>query len=181
MELAANSAIKELHSLYLPPTRRIEIARLYNVESWLKPAFRVLIDVQLTSLEAEQVRQMGFGLYEILARGKERLELYRRSIAFVAPDMSFDEDDLDWGGCTRHQQCISAWKAYWWRHMARDLLHPDTPLALSDVHETLSKATVTGLADNCKAAILHKIDFDGTRRILERVVSLACSHIGSLG
>lgn len=181
MEFAANSAIKELQSLYLPPTRRIEIARLYNIESWLKPAFRVLLDDKLTSLEPEQVRQIGFGLYEILSRGKERLELYRRAIAFVAPEMNFEDDDLDWGGCTRHQQCISAWKAYWWRHMARDLLHPDTPLALGDVHDTLSKATITGLADNCKAAVLHKIDFDGSRRILDRIVLLAWSHIESLG
>lgn len=67
MELAANSAIKELHALYLPVTRLIEIARLYNVESWLKPAFRVLLELQLTSLDAEEVQQIGFGLYVILA------------------------------------------------------------------------------------------------------------------
>jgi hypothetical protein len=71
MKIAANSAIKELHGLYLPLTHHIEIARLYNVESWLKPAFRVLLKLQLTDLGAEEVHQIGFALYEILTRGKE--------------------------------------------------------------------------------------------------------------
>lgn len=109
------------------------------------------------------------------------MDLYRRSIAFVAPELAFDNNDQDWGGCTSHQQCSSAWKAYWWRHIARDLLHPDTPLPISDVSKTLSGASIPGLANNCKAAILRKIEFDGVGRILDRIVSLACSHIESLG
>jgi hypothetical protein len=124
MDTAADSAIEAVRSLYLPPTRRLELARLYHVDEFVKPAFNLLFGAPLRDLSAIHIQQLGFRLYELLALGNESLHNYHLSIAFQAPDLDF-EDDISWKGCASHKQCKNSWLAFWWHHAARWILHPE--------------------------------------------------------
>ena len=101
MDTAADSAIEALRSLYLPPTRRLELARLYHVDEFVKPAFNLLLGAPLRDLSAIHIQQLGFRLYELLTLGNESLHNYHLLIAFQAPDLDF-EDNISWKGCTSH-------------------------------------------------------------------------------
>ena len=121
MDTAADSAIKALCSLYLPLTHRLELARLYHVDEFVKPAFNLLLGALLRDLSAIHIQQLGFWLYEL---GNESLYNYHLSIAFQAPDLDF-KDDISWKGCASHNRCKDSWLAFWWRHATRWILHPE--------------------------------------------------------
>jgi hypothetical protein len=186
MDTAADSAIEALRSLYLPPTRRLELARLYSVDEFVKPAFDVLLGAPLKDLSNLHVQQLGFRFYELLSLGNESLHNYHLSIAFQAPALDF-ANDTSWTGCANHTRCKNAWMAFWWRHAARWILHPEPdpedvqspyyltsgPVDLEKMKAKVKAAEISGLADHCKQAVLRKIGFERREQILDRIVALA--------
>lgn len=95
------SRIEALCSLYPPPTHQLELAWLYNVDDFVKPAFNVLLGAPLKDLSNIHVQQLGLWLYELLSLGNESLDSYHLSIMFQAPALDF-ENDTSWTGCTNH-------------------------------------------------------------------------------
>jgi hypothetical protein len=104
MENGAESAIEALRTLYLPPTRHLELARLYHIEAWVDSVFNLLLGEPLKELSDTEQEQLGYDLYKILALANESLHHYHLSIAYQAPDLKFD-DDISWEDCSKHAQC----------------------------------------------------------------------------
>lgn len=184
MENAASSAIQALETLYLSPTRQLELARLYRIEEWVRRALDRMLNRQLTYITAVERQQLGFELYAIIAMAKESLERWYRSIAFQAPGLDFDEEmDMEWGGCSSHAVCKKVWQSYWWRHMARYILDPepeDLFIDLEKIKDKLRAAEIEGLAPNCKNTALGKLTFTKRAQILDRATELAVGYIKDL-
>ncbi|KAJ7016806.1 hypothetical protein C8F04DRAFT_1280573 [Mycena alexandri] len=78
-------AIDNLESMYLPPSRRLELARMFSIFHWVEPAVTEIFSGKLSALSVEDIGRVDIKVYSILVKGMERLEIEMRRTANVAP------------------------------------------------------------------------------------------------
>ncbi|KAG6819027.1 hypothetical protein H0H93_016121 [Arthromyces matolae] len=178
MKLVASYAVKEFDRIVLSYPRRLELAQRFSIVAWADLAIRSLLDDSLKTIaqDSQAQGQIGFVLYSIIARARESLHSLRIATAFSPPELNFPDDD-QWQQCFKHEVCKVAWEGFWWKHFARAFLHPDTPMPFEEVKGWIEQQNVPGLANECKSAVLRKMEFSAYYGIINKAVSLAKEHI----
>ncbi|KAG2138191.1 hypothetical protein BD769DRAFT_1663768 [Suillus cothurnatus] len=156
-------AIDGLEKLTLHPTRQLELARLYSIPQWIAPAIQEIMPLSLASTTDTEAAQMGFKVYTIIAWAKEVMD------------------------CSSHlhSQCKEAWSGFWWKKVARAILHPMNPLPLTQILQLVIKAPLpNGMNIACKQAMVDAmIELEGLEveeRIIEGVIRAVTLYFNSL-
>ncbi|KAG1893888.1 uncharacterized protein F5891DRAFT_1195803 [Suillus fuscotomentosus] len=176
-------AIDGLENLTLHPTRRLELARLYSIPQWIAPAIREIMTSSLTNTTDNEATQMGFKVYTIIARAKEVMERERRALAAYPPSLLVSASF----SCSArsHSQCKEAWSGFWWKKVARAILHPKNPLPLTQTLQLILEAPLpNGMNAACRQAMVDAmIELDGLEveeRIIEGVIRAVTLYFSSL-
>ncbi|KAJ7291323.1 hypothetical protein C8J57DRAFT_1491817 [Mycena rebaudengoi] len=176
IEVGKKYAKTHLEDLYLPPSRRIELARQYSIHEWVKGAVEEIFQKKLADLSDLDIARIGVKAYSILAKGMERMEVEMRRTANVEPPMT---NDPDWA-CTKHTVCITTWKRLWWDKIGRRLLHPDSPIKTAGILEEVKKLAHKDLNEKCRMDMVkdteHAIVFVDERVVAGVVASIVAYH-----
>jgi hypothetical protein len=84
-------ALFYIDELDLHPTRLLELSRMYSIDKWVRPAIQRLMRMDLSSLSEEHVNRVGFKVYTILAKPKERMEYARKLVSAYPPPINMVE------------------------------------------------------------------------------------------
>ncbi|KAG1722058.1 hypothetical protein EDB19DRAFT_1916925 [Suillus lakei] len=176
-------AIDGLENLTLQPTRRLELARLYSIPQWIAPAIHEIIPMSLVNTTNTEAAQMGFKVYTIIAWAKEVIERERRALAAYPPSLLVSPSF----SCSArsHSRCKEAWSGFWWKKVARAILHPTNPLPLTQTLQLIIEAPLPdGMNVACRQAMIDAmIELDGLEveeRIIEGVIRAVTLYFSSL-
>lgn len=178
-------AIHHLEQLGLPAPRKLELARRFQLVTWIKPAVQSLLDIHkpLSSFSSEtDVEYMGPKVYTIITRARELILRERALIANTPPAMSYNPS-LRSFECIDHMTCRRVWKDVWWTKIARAILDPRNPLALeADGITFISTTDFPGMAGDCKADAIGQLRDGALCRnlvsISESVLAAICDVYG---
>lgn len=159
----------------LPPIEKIYLARLYNIPSFIRPAFQALCDraIKLQSLLPHDIRKLGLEVFAVLAKVKEAIEAERVLVAYHAPKIMYITADLD---CRfdQHEECRRAWQKAWWDKMAREILQPSMPFSLKFpvmAKQQVELLEVPGMTKGCRDAMVDFVlasgGFDAEQAYIE--------------
>lgn len=84
-------ALFYIDELDLHPTRLLELSRMYSIDKWVRPAIQRLMRMDLSSLSEEHVNRVGFKVYTILAKPKERMEYAPKLVSAYPPPINMVE------------------------------------------------------------------------------------------
>lgn len=146
-------AILFLGQLALPPPRRLELSRMYEIDEWIQPAFEALVRMELKQLSLEDVNRISFTTYIILAKAREAIDYCRKLIAAVPHSITFAESFR----CYNHDKCKDAWRENWWRKLGKQLLHPTTPLEINGALDFLENMAHKDMTACCKADAMEEL------------------------
>ncbi|KAJ7030912.1 hypothetical protein C8F04DRAFT_1365215 [Mycena alexandri] len=127
-------AIDNLESMYLPPSRRLELARMFSIFHWVEPAVTEIFSGKLSALSVEDIGRVNIKVYSILVKGMERLEIEMRRTANVAPPMIP------------------------WDTVGHQLLHPDAPIKSDVILGEVKKLSHKDLHEKCRLDMVQKIE-----------------------
>jgi hypothetical protein len=167
-------AIKELPGLAtFSPILQLELAWKYRIDQWIEPAFRALMNIALQDINIDEAARIGLPFYNILVRTKFQIEDHRRTIAFVAPTVNKHFM------CDTPSMCPHAWAAEWWNGLARQLLHPDTPLTGCQVSDGLDSVQIPGMCSSCQDRTISWVKMTGVLTREENLVDEAVQELMS--
>ena len=152
-------AIKRLDQLAPPLTapRRIELARMYEIEAWIQPAVQELLarneaGKRIRTITDDEIIQMGAKAYSVIAKSFERLQEERVLIAYTPLPLTKSPD------CNRnHDTCIKSWHDGWVTHVGRGLLSPKDAVPLSKLPNLIRGIYFTDLDYCCKIDTLSAL------------------------
>jgi hypothetical protein len=102
------------------PAIQIQLSRQYDINDWVDPAFRDLIQRPLSQITVSDAEHMGVVAYHKLVQVKCKMAEHKVGLAFNPPDVHHSFSCLDENECSR------LWEWFWWGGYAKQLLHPDT-------------------------------------------------------
>ncbi|KAK7037122.1 hypothetical protein R3P38DRAFT_2907971, partial [Favolaschia claudopus] len=110
-------AIREFNRLgdRLHPALQFELARCCGIDFWIPHAFRRLMLMDITELDAGHVAQIGRSGYFWLTQAKAKMQALRSKIAFHVPPIVNSPE------CDTHDACATAWTREWQDHKCQDL------------------------------------------------------------
>ncbi|KAJ7442959.1 hypothetical protein FB451DRAFT_1057155, partial [Mycena latifolia] len=165
-------AIKSLEDIYLPPSRRLELAAKFSIPDWIAPAVKWILNRKLTDLTPVDLDRIGIGMYSILVQAKEKMDVEVRRTANIAPAMV---QDPTWK-CADHKRCTSTWKRLWRDEIGWKMLHPTFPLKPDDIAWTVQKFSHPGLNESCRDDMVREIR-DNIEFFDERLVPATAATI----
>lgn len=154
MDVAKTYAVDALKHMYLPPSRRLELAGKFSLHDWVEPAVTEILEGKLSDLADTDLNRIGIQVYSILVRGKERMEIEMRRTANVEPALAADPD---WQ-CQKHAVCVAVWKQLWWDKIGRKLLHPDRPITTDAILAEAKKLVHKDMNEKCRQDILRQME-----------------------
>ena len=154
IEIARNQAIKQLSKCpELAPCVKMELARKYDIEQWIGPAFNGLMNRDLNSYTWDEIETMGFDVYVIVSQTRERIAQERLYVAYVCPDTRRAQQcELE-----EHEACIKDWKFSWWNGFCKHLLHPERFLWGEMAIAKLETAKFPVMKETCLELTINKI------------------------
>ncbi|KAJ7645863.1 hypothetical protein B0H17DRAFT_1338951 [Mycena rosella] len=121
-----------LDLMYLRPSRRLELARMYTLYDWIDDAVWKLVTGKLEWLTNEDLARLGVKVYSIIASAKEGLWYETRLSCRVPPEVSLanpawvsDEHN--------HRVCAEVFNEIWWTRIAKKMMDPVKPLHFCEV------------------------------------------------
>ncbi|KAJ7495757.1 hypothetical protein B0H11DRAFT_2389353 [Mycena galericulata] len=164
---AVEYAKRHLNLMYLPPSRRLELARMYSLHDWIHDAVASLVTGKLDWITEVDQNRFGAKVYTIIANAKEVLWYETRLACRVPPQLdpnpAWVSDNHD------HRVCTEVFNEVWWTKIARKVLDLEKPLRFSEIAAEVKKTVfqvqrVGGwkiMADACKEDMVVKIGADG--------------------
>lgn len=138
-------AINGLQAMDLSPARSLELALFYSIPQWIEPAIAKMMDIPVATYQLEQIASFGQA-FIFLAKAREMVGLQRLHMGYTAPPVF-----LGFGhSCDTHAMCLKAWDEFWLKVVARDILHPVTPLRFDKICEYLTNLDIPGMNPVCK-------------------------------
>ncbi|KAJ7741126.1 hypothetical protein B0H16DRAFT_1757400 [Mycena metata] len=189
-------AIDNLESMYLPPSRRLELARMFSIFHWVEPAVTEIFSGRLSALSIEDIGRVDIKVYSILVKGMERLEIEMRRTANVAPPMIPATPSPKAGESHPPLQttyvfhkpynldCAATWKRLWWDKVGRQLLHPDAPIKSDAILGEVKKLSHKDLHEKCRLDMVQKIEAEIVfvdKRIIAGVTAAIVEYYTTLG
>ncbi|KAJ7221833.1 hypothetical protein B0H12DRAFT_1241202 [Mycena haematopus] len=168
---AIQHAKHNLHVMYLSAPRRLELARKYSLydADWIDKPVRKLVTGELAWITDGDLSRLGPKVYSIIVQAKEALWFETRLACCVPPKLE-DVSSAAWvSDAHDHRVCVEVFNEVWWGRIARKVMDPVKPLALSEVAEKV-KATpfqvqrIGGwkvLPDPCKEEIVTHVEMEG--------------------
>ncbi|KAJ7294026.1 hypothetical protein C8J57DRAFT_1211395 [Mycena rebaudengoi] len=143
-----------LHELCLPAARHLKIAHQLTLHDWIISVVETLISNNVLYMNPQDTEHIGPIVLLIIFKAKTAPENEQHLILQVATRLP-GVDELDYGECDNHSQCIAMWKQWWWLqwwwlHVRKQLLHLGSPIAFSDIHELVAKELIPGMNLKCK-------------------------------
>ncbi|KAJ7162424.1 hypothetical protein C8R46DRAFT_348589 [Mycena filopes] len=126
------------------PALQFELARAFNLDDWLVPAFRRLMKMSLTDLDSSQAAQIGHSGYFWLARTKAEIQDLRTKIAFTVPPILNDVR------CDTPGECHMAWTREWEENVCQLIHHPSEPVSCVGLLDQLRNTHIPGLCTGCQ-------------------------------
>ncbi|KAJ7810355.1 hypothetical protein B0H14DRAFT_2379181, partial [Mycena olivaceomarginata] len=134
------------------PALQFQLARMFRVDQWIKPAFRSLMKRPDPSLTLRNLAQIGeVGCYYLI-QTKDKIRKHRTCLAFGTPKICSVR------GCKTPGTCKWSWEREWWGGFARLIHHPDIPLAFGDIPATLQEVRDGGMDGVCDGCLHLTID-----------------------
>lgn len=175
-------AIHHLEKEPMAAARRLQLARLFSIFDWVRPALKELIlwDIFL-SLSDEQLEQVSLKVYSVITKARAAVEHERRLVAAVPPPMRFE---VVWECRVHDTLCSNVWKGFWMKKVAKRLLHPSQPLAFDEIGEFVSKNDndLTKMTPRCKDAMVEQMGEEAalTEIIIDGAVEAVITFFRSL-
>ncbi|KAJ7633269.1 hypothetical protein FB45DRAFT_1148931 [Roridomyces roridus] len=165
-------AVENLDSIYLPPTRKLQLACEFRILKWIEPAVKSIISRPIHQLTTDEAERVGFSVYRILVQARDLVEKDIKRTAHLAPPLA---EDPSWE-CADHKSCVKVWRRFWREEVGWKLLHPTTPMKLSEVWWTVKTFEHQGLTPRCLKDVADQIR-DGSIFFEDRVVGGAAHAI----
>ncbi|KAF8874096.1 hypothetical protein CPB84DRAFT_1753076 [Gymnopilus junonius] len=108
------------------PALQLSLAKCYDIASWVEPAFRKLIYIDLSEFSLEHSLLLGVQVNYYLGQARNRISQLYRAMAYQAPDVVHEFT------CTRQLSCEVAWKNEW-EKFAKHLVHPEVVITGTEV------------------------------------------------
>ncbi|KAJ7939245.1 hypothetical protein B0H13DRAFT_1584907, partial [Mycena leptocephala] len=100
---------------------QFQLARCYQVEFWIEPAFCNLVEMPIVSLNMDHMEQIGpHGSFHLVQTQGQLLKV-PRELAFHIPPTTHDND------CVTPAFCNNAWAREWGENVPRIIHHPEVP------------------------------------------------------
>ncbi|KAJ7727443.1 hypothetical protein DFH07DRAFT_999985 [Mycena maculata] len=128
----------------LHPALQFELARCFQIDEWIEPAFRRLMELDLLSLDAFQVSQIGHMGYFWLTQTKAKVQNLRKQIAFHVPPL-VNSDTCDTPGT-----CMYSWTREWEERVRQLIHHPEEPISCLNLLDQLRNVHIDGLCNECQ-------------------------------
>ncbi|KAJ7637446.1 hypothetical protein B0H17DRAFT_1217102 [Mycena rosella] len=154
IEVSRNYAIDMLMSMYLLPSRCLELAAKFSLYEWVEPAVTEIFEKPLGSLSAADIECIGIKAYAIMVRGEECMEREIFCTANIEPVLATDPS---WK-CEKHKVCIAVWCQAWWDKIGRNLLHPDHPIKMKDILAEEKKMATKDMDERCHKDVLRGME-----------------------
>ncbi|KAI6046199.1 hypothetical protein EDC04DRAFT_2598385 [Pisolithus marmoratus] len=162
-------ATAHLDQLELSAVHKLELACKYTIPQWIAPSVRSLTLASLSAIDEDEALILGVRVYSIIARAQEVMETERRTIAAVPPGLSLPPSPAC--NISHHAHCKDVWTHFWWQKVARQLLHPYNPLAISALVEYVAQqANPDGLNLECKASFVNQVVESGGLEVEENII-----------
>ncbi|KAI6139225.1 hypothetical protein BKA82DRAFT_165938, partial [Pisolithus tinctorius] len=119
---------------------------------------------------------LGVRVYSIIARAREVMEMEHRTVAAVPPGLSLPPSPAC--NSSQHARCKDVWARFWWQKVARQLLHPYSPLALSSLVDYVTQqANPDGLNVECKGSFINQVVESGGLEVEENIIHGAITAV----
>jgi hypothetical protein len=168
----------------LSPIQKLKLSQRYPIfdADWIDPAVAALVvegPVLSIGRTEDILSELPSRVIHILTAAhvtliQERIRL-AQSIITVGPSPFCDE--------TKHQTvCHPYWVNIWWNTIARRLLHPKTPIAVSEA-PNLARSTIRGepggteMDVSCKMKYINEVEHSGALNFEDDVISGATQAI----
>ncbi|KAJ7628782.1 hypothetical protein FB45DRAFT_867760 [Roridomyces roridus] len=173
MEETRKVAREGLEGLPLKSATVLHYARCFHVPDWVDPVVRrllcpvpisrVLDDVTgsedrttVPQLTNDDACTLGGMTINILYQAYLAIQHERNVIAYAAPRLPITED-MDFGDCSNHTECIRILPDFWFRTVGRKVLHPKSPLPLKEIGAYLrNHGPFPGMTPKCYADMVAK-------------------------
>ncbi|OCH85755.1 hypothetical protein OBBRIDRAFT_784424 [Obba rivulosa] len=142
----------------IPAALQLKLARMYNIEDWIRPALARLVRTPLKNLTFEDRGFLGPEAVFFIARVREGLENLRKTIAVVAPEIE-NKRSPDCS-TSQHQVCMRVWSDAWFRKITRKLIHPH-PLVAMHMFEGIDqvkKLDLSGMTPGCRERAISFVE-----------------------
>jgi hypothetical protein len=102
------------------------------------------MELSITELDMFHMDQIGHAGYFWLVKTKAEIEKHRKQFTFDTPTIVNEPN------CDTPAFCGSAWYREWNMNVPKLVHHPDVPLSLVDLLNTLRDTEISGLCDGCR-------------------------------
>lgn len=154
---SASVTRKALHAIAsrpfsFPPAELVRLAREYEMEELIRPAFRMLLDTPLHELNDNDCQMIGWRVYRELTLVKEAITIHRKIVATEAPKLTHSPE------CRNNELCMQDWEGIWWNGMGRLLMDPYISLSYDEAFRRFQTLEFGEMEVVCKQAALQRVD-----------------------
>jgi hypothetical protein len=147
--------LSEYREPHLKAVDRLNLARLYEIPSFIRPAFVSLcrITLKISDLPYIDIQKIGLPAFSVLAKVKEAINEERQIIAYHAPSVDSLPISDECNDLTHSTVCLRVWRKEWWSKIGRGILQPVPIFALDfpdDVVEAVQKLQLPGVTPACR-------------------------------
>lgn len=134
--------------------RRLRLALLYGLNSWVEGAVRDLLQTPLPLLTVEDKRHLGFRFYVAIAEAQSAICFERQRLAAAPPAPPTVSHDIA-PFCPCHEVCKQIWAEVWYLKITRAILRERNPIALKDVPDALDALDHPNMNPECKTFFMN--------------------------
>lgn len=140
-------------SIPMTVPEKFEIGRTYGIRPWIEETLTRLLEEPLDIYDKDPTELFKLGLPTsiFLMRSREAIEKKRRNIAACPPDLK------EGVNCPAHNECQKAWTDFWFKHIAREILHPTKNLRLHAVHDRIQSVNIPNMISLCRTRTIASI------------------------
>jgi len=124
-------AVSELAKLELSAARRLELARMFDITGWIRPALADIIlkrsPKKLRSITNDDRQRMTEDAYIAIAKALEAIQVERGYLALRPPPLQISPS------CRTHAACQVVWPKIWFDLVAPRILNRVEPVPITDL------------------------------------------------
>ena len=142
-------AVHELGKHTLQPAKILSLAQKYSIAGWVPEAVRALLLLPFHEYTEQDIRDLSFPGYLVIACAKEEIQQQRRVLAAIPPyPTNLNADDAP--HCTYHTTCTRVWYDKWAKEIVPRIHHPTDHFPLSKTISALLDMDHIGMNRACK-------------------------------
>ncbi|KDR72044.1 hypothetical protein GALMADRAFT_143385 [Galerina marginata CBS 339.88] len=142
-------AVGQLGEHLVRPAKRLFFAQKYNIAGWVPEAVLLLLLMPFREYTEEDIRNLSFPGYLVIACAKEEIQEQRRFLAAIPPYPSdFTADHAP--HCPYHTTCNRVWYDKWAKEIVPRIHHPAVPFPLAQTIGALEDMNHPGMNPACK-------------------------------